>query len=235
MAVHLGECQQQVKASPDRWATQVDPSHQAKSLEELKQNQISGIIGFLVAIYVPISFVSSYFGMNTVEILTGNVHTSLFWQIAIPLMVITIMLPLSLSIIARITRALSLSASAFSLRHWPTIVDFCLTLFWLGVAAAHVVHWRRSGRHSFKELFRRISSNETLVVDGIFAGFGLLKAVENGVLRNHRGRKWCFLWLVMTFVIVLCAGLSILDDSLATLLAPFGFVIVSLAIRPLVF
>ena len=209
--------------------------HQAKSLEELKQNQIAGIIGFLVAIYVPIAFVSSYFGMNTVEILTGNLHNSLFWQIAIPLMVITIMLPLSLSIIARITRALSLSASAFSLRQWPMIVDLCLTFFCLGVAAAHIVHWRRSGRHDFKGLFRRISPDETLIVDGIFACFGLLKAVENSVLRNRRGRKWCFLWLVMTFVIALCAGLSILDDSFATLLAPFGFVLVTLAIRPLIF
>lgn len=212
---HLGECQQQ-----------------AKSLEELKQNQIAGIIGFLVAVYVPVAFVSSYFGMNTVEILTGNLHNSLFWQIAIPLMVLTIMLPLSLSIIARVARALSLSASAFSLRQWPMIVDLCLTCFCLSLATAHVVHWRRSGHHQFKELFRRISPDETVIVDGIFACFGLLKAVENSVLRNRRGRKWCFLWLVMTS---LCAGLSVLDDSIATLLTPFGFVFFTLAVRPLLF
>ena len=211
------------------------PSHQAKSLEELKQNQIAGIIGFLVAIYVPVAFVSSYFGMNTVEILNGNFHNSLFWQIAIPLMVVTIMLPLSLSIIARVTRALSLSAGAFSLRQWPMIVDLCLTFFCLSLATAHIVHWRSSGHHQFKELFRRISPDETVIADGIFAGFALLKAVENNVLRNRRGRKWCFLWLIMTFVIALCAGLSVLDDSLATLLTPFGFVFVTLAVRPLMF
>ncbi len=214
---------------------QANTSHQAKSLEELKQNQIAGIIGFLVAIYVPVAFVSSYFGMNTVEILTGNLHNSLFWKIAIPLMVLTIMLPLSLSIIARVTRALSLSAGAFSLRQWPMIVDLCLTFFCLSLATAHVVNWRRSGHHQFKELFRRISANETFIVDGIFACFGLLKAIENSVLRNQRGRKWCFLWLVMTFGIALCAGLSVLDDSIATLVTPFGFVFVTLAIRPLMF
>ena len=204
-------------------------------MEELKQNQIAGIIGFLVAIYVPVAFVSSYFGMNTVEILNGNLHNTLFWQIAIPLMVLTIMLPLSLSIIARVTRAFSLSASAFSLRQWPMIVDLCLTFFCLSVVVAHIVHWRRSGRHSFEELFRRISPDEPLIVDGIFACFGLLKAVENSVLRNRRGRKWCFLWLAMTFVIALCAGFSVLDSSFATFLTPFVFVFVTLTIRPLMF
>ena len=173
--------------------------------------------------------------MNTVEILTGNLHNSLFWQIAIPLMIVTIMLPLSLSIIARVTRALSLSAGAFSLRQWPMIVDLCLTFFCLGVAAAHIVHWRRSGHHQFKELFRRISPDEFLIVDGIFAGFALLKAIENSVLRNRRGRKWCFLWLVMAFVIALCAGLSVLDDTFTTFLTPFGFVFITLAVRPLIF
>lgn len=213
----------------------IDPTRQAKSLEELKQNQISGIIGFLVAIYVPVAFVSSYFGMNTVEILDGRPHNSLFWQIAIPLMVLTIMLPLSLSIIARVTRALSLSASAFSLREWPMIVDTCLAFYCLSFATAHIVHWRRSGHHQFINFFRRISPKETVVVDSIFAGFGLLKTVENGVLRNRRGRKWCLLWLVMTFVIALCAGLSVVDDSVATLLTPFGFVGITLALRPFIF
>ena len=173
--------------------------------------------------------------MNTVEILTGNLHNSLFWKIAIPLMILTVMLPLSLSIIARATRALSLSVSAFSLRQWPVIVDFCLTFFCLGLATAHVIHWRRSGHHRFKDFFRRISPDETIIVDGIFACFGLLKAVENSILRNRRGRRWCFLWLVMTFVIALCAGLSVLDDSAATLLTPFGFMFVTLAVRPLIF
>ena len=209
--------------------------HQAKTLEELKQNQIAGIIGFLVAIYVPIAFVSSYFGMNTVEIVNGNLHNSLFWQIAIPLMILTIMLPLSLSIIARVTRAISLSASAFSLRQWPMLVDLCLAAFCLSLATAHVVHWRRSEHHQFKEFFHRISPDETLIVDGIFAGFSLLKAIENSILRNQRGRKWCFLWLLMTFVIALCAGLSVLDNSSATLVTPFGFVFASLAVRPLIF
>ena len=173
--------------------------------------------------------------MNTVEILNGNLHNSLFWKIAIPLMVVTIMLPLSLSIIARVTRALSLSAGAFSLRQWPMIVDLCLTFFCLGLAAAHIVHWRRSTHHQFAELFRRISPDEFVIVDGIFAGFALLKAIENSVLRNRRGRKWCFLWLVMAFVIALCAGLSVLDDTFATLLTPFGFVFITLAVRPLMF
>ena len=238
--VHLSECQQQVSHCSSfrtviHFGYQIDIFHQAKSLEELKQNQIAGIVGFLVAIYVPLAFVSSYFGMNTVEILAGNLHNSLFWQIAIPLMVLTIMLPLSLSIIARVTRALSLSASTFSLREWPMIVDLAMLFFCLSVAAAHIVHWRRSGRQNFEELFRRISPHEPLIVDGIFAGFGLLKAVENGVLRNRRGRKWCFLWLAMTFVISLCAGLSVLDDSFPTFLMPFLFVFITLAIRPLIF
>ena len=115
------------------------------------------------------------------------------------------------------------------------IVDLCSTFFCLNVTVAHIVHWRRSGRQNFAELFHRISPDKPLIVDVIFACFGLLKAVEISVLRNRRGRKWCFLWLVMTFVIPLSAGLSVLDDFYATFLTSFMFTFITLAIRPLIF
>ena len=236
LMVHITQCLQEVKFTNEIAVTRLSEINQAKSLEELKQNQIAGIIGFLVAIYVPIAFVSSYFGMNTVEIVNGNLPTSLFWKIAIPLMVLTIMLPLSLTIIARITRALTLTAGAFSFRQWPMLIDIGITTFCLSLVTAHVVHWRLfEVTDNFEGFFYRISYHEILFVDTVLACFGLLKAVENSVLRNHRGRKWCFLWLTITSVVTLCAGLSTIDNSFATLLTPFAFMFIALAVRPLLF
>ena len=236
LIVHIAQCLQEVESPNHTAASRLSEVNQAKSLEELKQNQMAGIIGFLVAIYVPVAFVSSYFGMNTVEILNRKLHNSLFWKIAIPLMVLTIMLPLSLTIIARVTRALTLAAGSFSFRQWPMLVDISITTFCLSLITAHIIHWRLSEvNHNFEGIFYRISHRETLFVDTILACFGLLKAIENSVLRNHRGRKWCFLWLMITSVVILCAGLSIIDKSFATLLAPFSFMFISLSVRPLLF
>ncbi|MCJ1439141.1 hypothetical protein MMC27_008532 [Xylographa pallens] len=210
-------------------------SEMAKSLEELKQSQIAGIMSFLVATYVPVAFVSSYFGMNTDEILNGDMHNSTFWKIAIPLMALTIMLPLSLTIMARVARGMSLSASAFSLRQWPMIVDLFITFFLISILVAHIVHWRTSGDSNFAVFFTRISSSETLIVDCLFACFFLLKAVENSILRNRRGRLWFYYFLTISLVAALCAGFSVLDHSLATLLAPLAFTLLALAARPLLF
>ena len=236
LMAHLAQCLQEVCSKPVSEIPRLIRMVQAKSLEELKQNQIAGIIGVLVAIYVPVAFVSSYFGMNTVEIINGNLHNSTFWKIAIPLMFLTIMIPLSLTIIARITRGLTLAVGAFSFRQWPMIVDISITTFCLSLVIIHIVHWRLSGNDpNFEVFFYRISQHETLIVDSILASFGFLKAVENSVLRNRRGRKWCYLWLTITFVVVLCAGLSVLDNSFATLLVPFGFMFAAVAVRPLLF
>ena len=178
---------------------------------------------------------SSYFGMNTVEILHGDLHNATFWQISIPLMVATIMLPLSLTIIARVTRGVTLSAGAFSLREWPMVVDLCILLFCLGVVIAHIVNWRLSGNRDFEAFFYRISPNETLIVDLILACLCSAKMIEQTVLRNRRGRKWFYYWLIIVSVVVICAGLSALDDTFATLLTPFCFMFVALAVRPLLF
>ena len=166
-----------------------------------------------------LAFVSSYFGMNTVEILDGDLHNATFWRISIPLMVLMIMLPLSLTIIARITRGISLSAGAFSLRQWPMIVDLSITFFILSLLTAHIVHWRLSGDPNFAVFFTRISSSKTLIADCLFACFFLLKAIENSILRNRRGRLWFCYFVTISFVAVLCAGLSLLDHSIATMLS----------------
>ena len=173
--------------------------------------------------------------MNTVEILNGDLHNVTFWQISIPLMVLTIMLPLSLTIIARVTRGISLSIRAFSLRHWPMIVDICITLLFLSLLFAHIVHWRLSEGSNFVAFFTRISSSETLIVDCLFAFLFSLKAIENSILRNRRGRLWFYYFLAISLVAGLCASLSILDHSIATMLAPIVFTLLALAVRPLHF
>ena len=192
-------------------------------------------MSFLVAIYVPMAFVSSYFGMNTVEILNGDLHNATFWLVSIPLMVLTIMIPLSLTIIARVTRGISVSIRAFSVRQWPVIADIGILVFVLSVVVAHVVHWRHSGNPYFEAFFYRISTYEPLIVDCTLAGLCLLKTIEQSFLRNNRGRKWFFMFLSITSVAILCAGLSLIDDTFATLLTPFCFIIVALVIRPQLF
>ena len=206
---------------------------QIKTLDEIKQSQIAGTMQFLLAIYVPLAFVSSYLGMNTTGIVNGNVPTSRFWVVSIPLMISTLLLPLSATILARITLSISDSTGAVSLRKWPMFVDISITLFCIGIAITHLAHWRQSRDANFKSYFARVSSMEPLVVNTIFAAFALLKTLEQSVLRNRRGRYWFYLWLTVTAVIVLCVGMSFVDETSATLFTPFAIMFLAMAIRPL--
>ncbi|MCJ1460123.1 hypothetical protein MMC28_010502 [Mycoblastus sanguinarius] len=208
---------------------------QIKTLDEIKQSQIAGTMQFLLAIYVPLAFVSSYLGMNTVGIVNGSVPTSRFWVYSIPLMIATLLLPLSATILARITLSISESTSTVSLRKWPIIIDICITFFCIGIAIMHLVHWWHSGDPRFKSYFDLVSPNETPIVDTIFAAFAVLKTLEQSILRNRRGRYWFYLWLSITAVILFCMGMSFLDKTSATLFTPFAFMFLAMAIRPLLF
>ena len=93
---------------------------QAKTLQELKGSQTTQVMNVLVAIYVPLAFVSSYFGTNTVDFNGGNVTTSTFWTVSIPLMILTILTPLSATVS---WNAVSSEALA------NTISDYCAYKF----------------------------------------------------------------------------------------------------------
>ncbi|KAI4148861.1 MAG: hypothetical protein LQ340_004909 [Diploschistes diacapsis] len=210
--------------------------NEAKFLEELKQAQVAGVIQFLVAIYVPLSFVTSYLGMNTVELLAGSTHTSTFWAISLPLMALTLLLPLLATIIARLTLAVSATTAAFSLRKWPMLVDFCILAFCLAVVVAHVIHWRAfSGDAYFTGFFLRLSPHETFIVDLVLAGLIVLKMTEQTVYRNRRARIWFLYFGAIAAVCTLCTALSFIDNTCATLVIPFGVMWFALAVRPLLF
>ena len=70
-----------------------------------KQTQHSSLMGLLVSLYVPMAFITSYFGMNTTEINGSAWPLSTFWQTAVPLTVATIVIPITFGFFLRtITR-----------------------------------------------------------------------------------------------------------------------------------
>src|SRR5215471_17849341 len=86
---------------------------QVKTLGELKQNQTVKIMTLIVAVYVPLAFVTSYFGMNVKEFTDGShIHVKKFWEISVPLVVATIGLPLMATIIARTTVSATAAANS---------------------------------------------------------------------------------------------------------------------------
>lgn len=67
--------------------TLIDPFLQARSMIEVrKETNNKAIIVFTVVtvIFLPMSFVTSYLGMNSVDIRNGTFKQSLFWIIALP-------------------------------------------------------------------------------------------------------------------------------------------------------
>lgn len=55
-------------------------------IEVRKESNSKAIIIFTIVtvVFLPLSFVTSYLGMNSVDIRDGTFHQSLFWIIAIP-------------------------------------------------------------------------------------------------------------------------------------------------------
>ena len=72
--------------------------HQLKEQLELNAATRSLILTVLATFYIPLAFVSSYFGMNASGFTDGGlVSTTTFWQIAVPLVVASIIIPVTFS------------------------------------------------------------------------------------------------------------------------------------------
>lgn len=68
---------------------------QLKEQLDLNSGTRSLILTVLASIYVPLAFVSSYFGMNAKEFTNGGlVSTTTFWEVSIPVMVASIIVPI---------------------------------------------------------------------------------------------------------------------------------------------
>ena len=117
--------------------------------------------------------------MNTIDFNGGNVAQSTFWIVSLPLTLLTILTPLSATVIARITLTASLTARQFSQRRWPFLVDMANVFFFLGLPTAHVINWRLATDHYFISYFHRISSNEPIYVNCALALLALAKGTEN--------------------------------------------------------
>ena len=71
---------------------------QLKEQLDLNSGTRSLILTVLASIYVPLAFVSSYFGMNAKAFTNGGlVATTTFWEVSIPVMVASIIVPIVFS------------------------------------------------------------------------------------------------------------------------------------------
>ena len=99
---------------------------------------MAGVMTLIVAVYVPLAFVTSYFGMNVKEFTGADfISVKKFWQISVPLVVATIGLPLIATIVARTTVTMTAAANSYSRRRWPLLVDLALPVS-LKIGRAHV-------------------------------------------------------------------------------------------------
>ena len=72
--------------------------HQLKEQLDLNAATRSLILTILASFYIPLAFVSSYFGMNARGFTEGGlVSTSTFWQVSAPLVVASIIIPVAFS------------------------------------------------------------------------------------------------------------------------------------------
>ncbi|KAL9004815.1 MAG: hypothetical protein Q9188_002380 [Gyalolechia gomerana] len=65
---------------------------------ELNSGTRSLILTILASVYIPLAFVSSYFGMNTHEITEGGLlSAATYWKVSVPLVVASIFIPVAFS------------------------------------------------------------------------------------------------------------------------------------------
>lgn len=75
-------------------------SHHLQLKEQLDLNSGSRslILTILASVYIPLAFLSSYFGMNTHEITEGGLlSAATYWKISVPLVVASIFIPVAFS------------------------------------------------------------------------------------------------------------------------------------------
>lgn len=61
---------------------------QAINIRKETNNQAILIFTVVTVIFLPLSFVTSYLGMNSIDIRNGNFEQTLFWELSVPLAVI---------------------------------------------------------------------------------------------------------------------------------------------------
>ncbi|KAL9029308.1 MAG: hypothetical protein Q9196_002434 [Gyalolechia fulgens] len=69
-----------------------------KEQVDLNSGTRSLILAILASVYIPLAFVSSYFGMNTHEITQGGIlSVATYWKVSVPLVVASIFIPIAFS------------------------------------------------------------------------------------------------------------------------------------------
>jgi hypothetical protein len=173
---------------------------------------MAGVMTLIVAVYVPLAFVTSYFGMNVKEFTGGDfISVKKFWQISVPLVVATIGLPLIATIIARTTVAMTAAANSYSRQKWPLLVDLALLVFL--VVYTFVTAFANQKGDTPKEKWHtsNISAVKAIIVNSVIAVLALLKAIEQSIRRKKSARREFFAWLGLTVTAALCAGWNRFD------------------------
>ncbi|KAL8936861.1 MAG: hypothetical protein Q9211_003982 [Gyalolechia sp. 1 TL-2023] len=69
-----------------------------KEQVDLNSGTRSLLLAILASVYIPLAFVSSYFGMNTHEITQGGIlSVATYWKVSVPLVVASIFIPVAFS------------------------------------------------------------------------------------------------------------------------------------------
>ena len=129
--------------------------HQLKEQLELNAATRSLILTILASFYIPLAFVSSYFGMNASGFTEGGlVSTTTFWQISVPLVVASIIIPIAFSgLLIRILTEVLHSLHGMPLRLSRNIEVYRLLIYFT------LARWIR--RFDIRDKFTRTSTGVT--------------------------------------------------------------------------
>ena len=112
----------------------LDLRNQLKERLELNSGTRSLIIAIFASVYIPLAFVSSYFGMNASGFTDGGLtSTNTFWKVSIPLVIGSIIIPIAFSglLLRKIMQAAFSAKALFikTLRDLTFLIVMIVTLF----------------------------------------------------------------------------------------------------------
>ena len=176
-----------------------------KSAAEFKQNQRNGFNGIHVAIYFPLSFVTSFFRMNVMEISdSANIRQS--W---------TQLTSLSLTVLFIVLGGFHVIRGLKRLPH--PVYHFHNASF--NIFAENFVWLLESPKTIFVKTFWR----EPLAVNILLTVLSALKTLQR-IQRRRRSERYVLrCWSGLIVVSCICAGLSHLDRTSAIFITPLAF------------
>lgn len=207
-----------------------------KSLHEFRTGQVLMVFTVLAILYVPFGAVTSFYGMNVIELSDGTyTHIRTFWEVAASVTVGSVAIPLfGTLVLAWLIRMIHRGLLNFVLS-WPVVVERAWKLYIVCILVTHLLaaiikdHKNKSIGRFIQEFFTKLSWVEPVIVNGILAILEFAMAIQSRLRLPGNG---VFLgWLACAAVAGTCSGAAYVDKTQATLILPTAMLFVFVLLR----